>query len=372
MSKQTIAVIFGGESGEHEISIISARSIIKHIDQALFNTLPIYINKNGSWIDDKDLIQTLLTCTEEDLLSNKLTSNTPQQEPAYKKLKSLHQQHKLDAVFSIVHGPYGEDGCIQGLLEMLNIPYVGSGVLSSAICMDKAIAKQLAIQANIPTSPFITLRKNAWKQNPLAAEKRIQETLHSPVFVKPANLGSSVGIHKVKIPEDLSLALEDAFTFDDKIIVEEGIQCREIELAVLESLDDQKPPFISQPGEIIPNAEFYSFEAKYVNNSASLHIPAKLTDKQIQQAQQLAQHVFTTFECNGMARVDLFWDIDEHRFLFNEINTVPGFTSISMYPKMLEHSGIAYSDLITQLIQLAFKRHTQRNTYRHAQRRLTQ
>jgi D-alanine-D-alanine ligase len=269
----------------------------------------------------------------------------------------------IDVVFPVMHGPLCEDGTIQGLLELADLPYVGCGVLASAVAMDKEMAKRVARDAGIPIVPYVSLKHDVWKKEKQQLAKRIEEQLGYPVFVKPANLGSSVGVHKVKEPSGLNAALEDAFNYDRKVLVEAAVNAREIEVSVLENLEGGADPLVSIPGEIDPAHEFYSYEAKYLDEKgAALIIPAKLDPEETERAQDIGRKVFTALECEGMARVDLFLDRTSGEFLFNELNTIPGFTSISMYPKLWEASGISYQELLSKLVDLAISRHKKKKT----------
>jgi len=261
-------------------------------------------------------------------------------------------------VFPVIHGPLCEDGTIQGLLELADVPYVGCGVLASAVAMDKEVAKRLARDAGLPIVSYVSLRQEHWRKEKRQVAERLEKELRYPVFVKPANLGSSVGVQKVKAGGDLTAALENAFQYDVKILVEVAIDAREIELSVLENLDSGTDPLVSVPGEIEPNHEFYSYEAKYLDeNGAALTIPAKLETEQIRRVQEMGRKVFLAMECEGMARVDLLLDRTSEELFFNELNTIPGFTSISMYPKLWEASGINYTELLSRLVDLAMSRH---------------
>jgi D-alanine-D-alanine ligase len=262
-----------------------------------------------------------------------------------------------------MHGPLCEDGTIQGLLELADLPYVGCGVLASALAMDKEMAKRVARDAGIPIVPYVSLRHEVWKKEKARFAESIQEQLGYPIFVKPANLGSSVGVQKVKEPGGLNAALEDAFKYDRKVLAEAAVNAREIEVSVLENLEAGAEPLVSVPGEIVAAHEFYSYEAKYLDeNGAALIIPAKLDPEKAKRAQDLGRKIFTALECEGMARVDLFLERTSGEFFFNELNTIPGFTSISMYPKLWEASGIGYRDLLSKLIDLAISRHEKNKT----------
>ncbi|MEY9178897.1 D-alanine-D-alanine ligase [Bradyrhizobium sp. USDA 326] len=268
---------------------------------------------------------------------------------------------EIDVVFPVMHGPLCEDGTMQGLLELAEVAYVGSGVLASAVSMDKDVAKRLAEFAGIPVAPYRVLTRKAFVQDRTSSLAKAAEGLSLPVFVKPCNMGSSVGIHKVKTWDALGAALDDAFRYDVKVLVEQGIDAREIEVAVLEG----ETLFSSVASELNPNAhhEFYSYEAKYLDpDGARVDLPARLDPAQMQRVRSLATEVFATLECSGFARVDFFLDRQTGQFYFNEINTLPGFTSISMYPKMMEASGVPYGELLTRLVDLALDRHQQRHS----------
>ncbi|MDR2964407.1 MAG: D-alanine--D-alanine ligase [Treponema sp.] len=319
--KKVIGILFGGKSAEHEISLLSAKNVYDAMDKTRFDPVMIKIDKNGKWELDND--QMLL------LNSDKLSP--------------------FDVIFPILHGPFGEDGTIQGFLKLANIPFVGSGVLGSAVGMDKDVMKRLLRDAGIPIGKFLTLKSH----EPVPSFAEIKSALGAPVFVKPANMGSSVGISKVTEEPEFAAAVKDAFQYDTKIIMEEFIPGREIECAVLGNED----PIASIPGEIIPSHDFYSYDAKYIDEKgAALEIPAKLDKETTKRIQEISVKVFQVLSCEGLSRVDFFLK-DNGELIVNEINTIPGFTKISMYPKMWEASGISYTELITRLIELAIARH---------------
>jgi len=358
--KLRVGVLYGGRSGEHEISLQSAASVIKNLDRNKFDVIPIGINKQGHWLLN-DITQLPLDNSTKSLVLQ--TENS----------KMLSAPGHLtngsgalcDVIFPVLHGPLGEDGTVQGLLEIADLPYVGARVLGSAIGMDKDIAKRLAIAAGIPVGPYVTFNQGQWKNNSQHYRNLIAQ-LSYPVFVKPTNIGSSVGISKVKAEQDLNSAIEEALQYDVKIIVEKAIPAREIEVAVLESPEYGTMPLASITGEIVPNHEFYSYEAKYLDeNGAELLIPAQLDEIQVKQAQELAIRIFTALECESMARVDLFLDKQTNKFYFNEINTIPGFTQISMYPKLWEATGISYQELLSRLIHLAISRHERKRNLKY-------
>lgn len=370
MKKIRVALIYGGRSKEHEVSLQSAASVMRNLDPERFEIVPIGIDPQGRWWLDKQPLlanhQTTLPLPKDSqIILNTQTNGSPHQN-----LIALNQNPtvygEIDVVFPVLHGPFGEDGTLQGLLELANLPYIGSGVAASAIAMDKDIAKRLVAQAGLTVSPFLTFKQGQWQKSPKSCLEQIQKKLHLPLFVKPANLGSSIGIHKVKMLDDLSYAIDDAFQYDTKILVEQAIKGREIEVAVLENPVNGEKPLISIPGEIIPQSrEFYSYEAKYLDEEgALLEIPAKLSATEIQKIQTTASQIFEALECEGMARIDFFLEDTTNQLFFNEANTIPGFTKISMYPKLWEATGIDYTQLLSYLIDLAIKRHTRRNQLR--------
>lgn len=364
--KIRVVVLYGGRSGEHEISLLSAASVMRNLDPKRFDVVPVAIDKEGRWhLNDVSLIEknarSLPVFKDAPLVV--LPPNPSGDHPILMPLggNSKAPETPVDVVFPVMHGTLGEDGTVQGFFELADIPYVGCGTLSSAVGMDKDVAKRLIQAAGLPIVPYVALKNEVWKKNPQLAAQKIATELGYPVFVKPANLGSSVGVHKVKSPQDLESALKDAFRYDSKVLVEKAVTAREIELSVLENSDTGAPPLVSQPGEIMPTHEFYSYEAKYLDeNGASMKIPADLAPEQVKRAQSIATQAFETLECEGLARVDLFLDKTNGEFYFNEVNTMPGFTSISMYPKMWEASGIGYQELLTRLIDLAMSRHNRK------------
>ena len=360
--KTRVAVLYGGKSGEHEVSLKSAASVLRYIDRERFEPVPISIDKQGRW-QCHDLRRIEGANTE----SLPIPADSPiiRLEPQGEHTAILPADNATpaiapgDVVFPVIHGPLCEDGAVQGLLELAGAAYVGSGVLASAVGMHKDIAKRLAALAGLPVAPYLALSRRDWRRDPEGSAKAAQAALTLPVFVKPCNMGSSVGVHKVKSWEALSAALDDAFQYDTKVLIEQGIDAREIEVAVL----DGDPPVASVASELNagPQHEFYSYEAKYIDqDGASVDLPAKLDAEQMARVRQLAIDAFVALECSGLARVDFFLDRQSGAFYFNEINTLPGFTAISMYPKMMEASGLPYPALITRLIELAQERHAER------------
>ena len=348
MKKIRVAVIFGGRSGEHEVSLRSAESILKAIDRNKYEVVPIGITHEGRWLASTNALALL---PAKDQIQKVLTDGKPITLPAEPASQGI-----VDVIFPILHGTYGEDGTIQGFLELANLPYVGAGVLGSAIGMDKDVMKRLLRDAGLPIVEYWAVRKTDLDTFLQAHTGN----LPYPVFVKPANLGSSVGITKVHAAEELPAALETAAAYDRKIVVEQGVDAREIEISVLGNDD----PIASLPGEIIPSREFYDYNAKYIDEDSRLLNPAPLEAIQTRDAQRVAIAAFKVLECSGMARVDLFLERKTGKFYVNEINTLPGFTSISMYPKLWEVSGIPYSELIDRLITLAIERHAEKNILR--------
>ena len=367
MKKLCVAVLYGGRSGEHEVSLQSAASVINNLDRDRFEIVPVAIDKQGRWrLNDISLLEGRKSLPVfKDAPKVILPPNVADTESgsALIGLGEGGEAKPIDVVFPVVHGPLCEDGTIQGLLELADVPYVGCGVLASAVAMDKEMAKRVARDAGIPIVPYLALKHEQWKKEKDRAAEKIQRELGYPVFVKPANLGSSVGVHKVADTGGLNAALEDAFRYDVKVLAEVAIDAREIELAVLENSDPGAEPLVSVPGEINPTHEFYSYAAKYLDeNGAELIIPANLGAEQTRQAQEIAGSAFSAIECEGMARVDLLLDRSVGKFYFNELNTIPGFTSISMYPKLWEASGISYQELLSRLVDLAVSRHRRKRT----------
>lgn len=372
-TKIRVGVLYGGRSGEHEISLLSASNVIENLDRTRFEVVPIGIDKKGSWFLGEVFSQKILpghnlslSRDPKDLLFNPdLIGKTLQEVHTHHSLPNLKNKERIfDVIFPAIHGPLCEDGTIQGLLELADIPYVGCGVLSSALGMDKDVSKKLVAYAGIKVPDFISIKSQVWNKKGSEVNKKIIETLSLPLFVKPVNTGSSVGIYKVKRAEDLPSAIQNAFLYDTKVIVEKGIVGREVEVAVLESREGNDEPIVSIPGEIKPSEahEFYSYASKYLDErGAELIIPAPLAPTLSDKIRLTAKKIFKALECEGMARVDLFVEQDTQEIYFNEINTLPGFTKISMYPKLMQASGISYSELLTHLIMLALERHTTRS-----------
>jgi D-alanine-D-alanine ligase len=356
--KIRVAVIFGGRSGEHEVSLVSARGIMAAIDKDKYEVLPIGITKEGRWIASGDPMRAL----QSGMAEGESRPAALLGDPSQRGLIRLEEEGQglraarlaeVDVIFPVLHGPYGEDGTVQGLLELANLPYVGAGVLGSALGMDKIVQKTVLRAHGLPVADFTPVSRKEWEQDPEAAIERILETLGCPCFVKPANLGSSVGITKVHDPQELPAALNVAARYDRKILVEEAIDAREIEVSVL----GNDEPIASVPGEIIPCNEFYDYAAKYIADDSELLVPAPIADGLTRRIQDMAVQAYKVIDCAGMARVDFFLERGTYKVYVNELNTIPGFTPISMYPRLWQASGISYTELIDRLIELALERH---------------
>jgi D-alanine-D-alanine ligase len=378
--KLRVGILFGGRSGEHEVSLLSAASILKAIDRSKFDVVPIGITKQGRWLSAGDAHALLQQ--GDAALERKLRAGDPEATPGARLLQegmptllapepasaaNTHGGKSLDVVFPVLHGTFGEDGTIQGLFELAGIAYVGSGVLGSSAGMDKDAMKRLFAQAKLPIVKHVTLLRAEWEKSPRKSTAKVEARLKYPVFVKPANLGSSVGISKAHNRKELGPALTLAAKYDRKLVVEEGVggknaKARELEVAVLGN-DDPKASVV---GEIIPGKEFYDYEAKYLSEGSVPVIPAKLTKAETRIVRAMAVEAFKACDLAGLARVDFLMEPGGKRRIFlNEVNTLPGFTQISMYPKLWQATGLGYRDLITTLIELALERQREkdRNTY---------
>jgi D-alanine-D-alanine ligase len=351
--KLRVGVLFGGRSGEHEVSLASAASIIRGLDPQKYEAVPIGITKEGHWLigagAQKMLPEVLRT-------GQRVVMSADPTESALMPLDGSPRGHKLDVVFPVIHGTFGEDGTMQGLLELAGLPFVGAGVLGSAIGMDKDVAKKLMQVAGIPVVPWIAVQRADWERQPKEIRRAIEKKFKYPVFVKPATLGSSVGMTKVHSRAELGPALDLAAEFAMKIMVERAVSAREIEVSVLGNHD----PRASIPGEIVPHREFYDYAAKYLEEGTKLLIPAKLKKSEVKKVQSMAVTAFRVLELSGMARVDFFIEKRGGKIFLNEVNTIPGFTSISMYPKLWEANGIPFRELVSKLIDLALEQHQEK------------
>ena len=354
-----VGVLFGGRSGEHEVSLASAASVIRGLDPDKYEAVPIGISKEGHWLIGANAQKML---PEVLRAGQRVTMTADPTDAALIPLDRSGGGHRLDVVFPVMHGTFGEDGTIQGLLDLAGLPFVGAGVLGSAIGMDKDVAKRLMQAAKIPVVPWITVYRHDWERDPNHIERAIEKKFKYPVFVKPATLGSSVGMTKVHSRAELAPAITLAAEFAMKILVERAVVAREIEISVLGNHEPQA----SIPGEIVPHREFYDYAAKYLEDGTQLLIPAQLKPAQVKAIQKYAVAAFRTLELSGMARVDFFLEKKSGKLFLNEVNTIPGFTSISMYPKMWEASGIPFRELIDKLIELALEQHAEKARTKYA------
>ena len=361
MPKLRVAVIFGGKSGEHEVSIASAASIFKHLDPQRYEALPIKIEKDGRWVLAGEAPKAISAADVHKQVEGPSTTSKGVGLQPIDPTTAL-AAGSIDVVFPVLHGPFGEDGTVQGLLELANVPYVGAGVLGSAVGMDKAVMKTLFLARNLPVAPYVVVLRPEWTREAAAVTRRIETELHFPVFVKPANLGSSVGISKAKDAAQFHEAMDLALQYDRKIVVEAAVpNAREIECAVLGNDDPQA----SIAGEIIPLREFYDYEAKYMDaNGSRLEIPAVISPEQAEEIRRMAVEAFRACDLAGLARVDFLMARDSGEIFLNEVNTLPGFTTISMYPKLWEASGLSYPQLLDRLIMLALERHREKQDLR--------
>jgi D-alanine-D-alanine ligase len=354
-----IGVLFGGRSGEHEVSLASAASVVRGLDPDKYEVVPIGITKEGHWLigtsAQKMLPEVLRT-------GQRVTMSADPTDAALVRLDGSGGGQRIDVVFPVMHGTFGEDGTIQGLLDLAGLPFVGAGVLGSAIAMDKDVAKKLLQAAKIPVVPWVCIRRDEWERNEHIVIHEIEKAFPYPLFVKPATLGSSVGMTKVHSRQELAPALNLASEFAMKILVERAINAREIEVSVLGNHDPQA----SIPGEIVPHREFYDYAAKYLEEGTKLLIPADLKPVQVKKFQHLAVQAFRALELSGMARVDFFLGKEGGKIYLNEVNTIPGFTSISMYPKLWEASSIPFPQLIDKLIELALEQHAEKARTKYA------
>jgi D-alanine-D-alanine ligase len=346
MSKQRVVVLFGGRSGEHEVSVVSARSVLGALDRERWDVVPMAIARDGGWLSEE--------ATQRGLAGGTAAFDTGT--PLLQATDSLRTLQNADVVFPLVHGTFGEDGTLQGLLELANLPYAGAGVAASAIGMDKALMKALFRDAGIPVPGHSVVRSWDVEADADRARDFVESTVNYPCFVKPANGGSSVGVTKVRSREDLDSAFAAAFAYDDKAVVEEAIVGQEVEISVL----GNEYPEASIAGEIVPDREFYDYQSKYSSESTTgLHIPARISDETSDRVRELAVRMYQAMGCEGYARVDFFVRGDRE-VIANEVNTIPGFTSISMYPKLWAAMGLEYRDLLTRILDLALARHERR------------
>ena len=355
-TKITVGLIFGGPSGEHEISCISAASIAKNIDMQKYNVIAIGVGRDGRWFAPIPF-NDISTFKVENYLDYEVYLKPKKDNGKLYANKDNSLVNEIDVVFEIIHGTYGEDGKLQGLLDICGIPYVGSGVTGSAVGMDKIICRQIVKSEGVPQVKYVSALRHEWESEPEAVLVGIESELNYPVFVKPANMGSSVGISKADNRESLKEAINEAIRFDSRLMIEEGIEMREIELSVMGNND----LFVSLPGEILSAQAFYDYETKYHNTESKTEVPANLDEDTIANLQMTAKKVYKALDLAGLSRVDFFIEKNTNQIYFNEVNTLPGFTDISMYAQMWQASGIEMGMLIEELINLAFKRRSDLN-----------
>lgn len=360
--KLRIGLVFGGRSGEHEVSLASARSVMENLDREKYDVVPIGITKEGSWLlgtEPAHLMAAEQSVGEEADDGTQTTAVTLTGDPRLRRLipvqggEKLHDNGALDVIFPVLHGTYGEDGTLQGLLEMANVPYVGCGVLGAALGMDKEKMKIVFQAIGLPNVDYLVYRRNEWERSPESIMDAIEQRLGYPCFVKPVNLGSSVGINKAHDRVELAHAMQIAAEYDRKIIIEHGINCREFECAVL----GNDEPIVSVVGEVVASNEFYDYNAKYLDNQSQVIIPANIPQATAEEIRRQASKAFLALDLSGLARVDFFLEKESGQVYINEVNTLPGFTEISMYPKLWEASGLPYPQLLDRLIELAIERH---------------
>lgn len=364
-----VGVVFGGRSAEHDVSLRSAETVMDALQSAGYEIVPIGVTREGRWLTSGDPMRALQASSPlysldsgeqrgrgqvvgavEELALEAVRSRSPSAVP------ENGWAGDLDVIFPVLHGPMGEDGTVQGLFELAGIPYVGAGVMSSSVAMDKSISKLLFMQAGIPQTSWLSLLRHQWQADPERITSDIEEQLGYPCFVKPANLGSSVGVSKVHGPDELEAAIAEAGRHDRKILVERAVEARELEVSVL----GNDEPVASVVGEVLPGHEFYDYEAKYVDDSSELEIPAKIPEETADEVRDIAVRAFQVLDCSGMARVDFFLCRATGRVYLNELNTIPGFTAISMYPKLWEASGLPLPELVARLVELAVERYDER------------
>ncbi len=343
-----VGIIFGGRSAEHEVSVVSAQGVMAAMETERFRPVPIGVTRQGTWLTPVQTEQALARIRSERLRG----LEEPLGDGILYRTQALTTLRRVDIVFPLVHGTNGEDGTLQGLLELVGVPYVGAGVAASALGMDKALQKTIFRQLGIPVADDVVVSTSMWRSDASGVRRGIEATISYPCFVKPANGGSSIGTSKVRSAEDLQPALEEAFRYDRKVLVERAIDARQVETAVLGNDEPEASPV----GEVTFESEFYDYHAKYDDPHTRLHIPADIPNTTADRLREIAVEAYKAIDCAGFARVDFFLAPDDELFL-NEVNTIPGFTPMSMYPKLWEYAGLSYRDLITRLIELGFERH---------------
>ncbi|RLQ93183.1 D-alanine--D-alanine ligase [Falsibacillus albus] len=352
--KTKLSLLYGGKSAEHKVSLQTAKAVIQALDPAKYEIQPIFITTEGQWIKGPLLNGPVETVKELEFSEGDAVA------PNALAVALTNTDSDSDVIFPLLHGPNGEDGTVQGMLELLNLPYVGNGVLASAAGMDKVIMKNLFAQAGLEQVKYVWFVRQTWKQNPENAYSEVEEALGYPCFVKPANLGSSVGISKCTNRDELAQAFEEAFQFDRKIIIEEGVTAREIEIGVM----GNDAPECSVAGEIVPKKDFYDYKAKYEDGDTALIIPADIDDETYSAMKDMAVDAYKALDNSGLVRADFFLT-KEGRILINEVNTMPGFTPFSMFPLLWKHTGVEYPELIEKLVALAKERHEDKQNIKH-------
>jgi D-alanine-D-alanine ligase len=350
-----VAVLFGGQSGEHDVSLRSAQAVMQALDPGRYEVVPIGITREGRWLSGGDPFAVLTATSPLFALGDGSAPQTATAEPAESAMPAVFSGG-FDVIFPVLHGPMGEDGTVQGMLELTGLPYVGAGVLGSALSMDKAMAKTVLAQHGLPQAEWRLVTRKEWERDPDAVTEWVGSSLGFPCFVKPANMGSSVGIVKAHDPSEFPAAMLEACHFDRRVLIEEAIDARELEISVL----GNDEPIASVVGEIIPCNEFYDYDAKYVDDRSELLVPAPIDHATMTEIQEMAIAAFRALDLAGMARVDFFMERQSDRIYINEVNTIPGFTAISMYPRLWQASGMPIAELVDRLIGLALERSVER------------
>ena len=346
-----VGILFGGRSAEHEVSVVSAQAVMAALDTDRFRAVPIAVTKQGTWLTTADSERALTSIRSEKFRA----LEEPLGQGILHRTQALGALRRLDAVFPLIHGTNGEDGTLQGFLELADVTYVGAGVAASALGMDKALQKAIFRHHGFPMADDVVVLASRWRDDPAAVAREVEAAIPYPCFVKPANSGSSIGTSKARSREDLDEALEEAFQYDRKALVETAVEGRQVEVGVL----GNDEPEASPAGEVTFEGEFYDYRAKYDDPNTQLHIPADIPPQAAEEARAMALAAFKAIDCAGLARVDFFFTPQE-QLILNEVNTIPGFTPMSMYPKLWEHAGLSYRELITRLIELALERHEEK------------
>ncbi|MCA1041731.1 D-alanine--D-alanine ligase [Bacillus infantis] len=354
--KKKLGLLYGGKSAEHKVSMQTALAVIKALDLEKFDIYPVYITEEGEWVKGPMLEAPAESVKQLEFSQGEAMSPAALAPAMFKSA----EESSFDVIFPLLHGPNGEDGTVQGMLELLNLPYVGNGVLASSAGMDKVIMKNIFAQAGLPQVNYVWFVRSEWQKAGETAYEKVESELGYPCFVKPANLGSSVGISKCSNREELAAAFEEAFQFDRKIIVEEGVTAREIELGVL----GNDEPECSVAGEIVPKKDFYDYKAKYEDGDTAMIIPAEITEEEYSTLNEMSIRAFKALDCSGLVRADFFLTRDG-KVMINEVNTMPGFTPFSMFPLLWKHTGVEYPQLIERLVKLAIERHTEKQSIKH-------